>query len=180
MSSKTSTITPINKQNKTSLATVNNNNSNTKNNNNKTTAVVRKIQQPQAHNKKQNNTTKKAEPKNPSTKKKISASAPTTPQQPRRTILPVKARRVQRRKEIVSMTEALIKTDMESPSSFTESDDSTGSSITSKKKKNKSKKTVSEVAVITSKTVTINQSLVSKKRYKLVIDRRAKADINYS
>ncbi|KAI8640128.1 hypothetical protein BD408DRAFT_434565 [Parasitella parasitica] len=56
----------------------------------------------------------------------VCVSAPTTPQQ-RRTVLPVKARRVERRKEIVSMTEAL-KADLDTPSS-TESDDSTSSSL---------------------------------------------------
>jgi hypothetical protein len=163
MSSKTS-ITPINKQHKnvtsTSLSIVHSTNSK-----NKTSSIVRKIQQPQAQRKQ--TSAKKPETKTAlDTKKKISASAPTTPQHQRRTILPVKARRVQRRKEIVSMTDALIKTDMES-ASFTESDDSTSSSsLTFKKKKNKPKKTMSEVAVITSKTVTTNQSLVSKKRYR--------------
>ncbi|KAK4518236.1 uncharacterized protein ATC70_001588 [Mucor velutinosus] len=57
--------------------------------------------------------------------KKACVSAPTTPQQ-RRTVLPAKARRVERRKEIVSMTEA-IKVELDTPSS-TESDDSSSSS----------------------------------------------------
>ncbi|GAN10951.1 hypothetical protein MAM1_0436c10501 [Mucor ambiguus] len=56
--------------------------------------------------------------------KKACVSAPTTPQQ-RRPVLPAKARRVERRKEIVSMTEA-IKVELDTPSS-TESDDSSSS-----------------------------------------------------
>ncbi|CAO3642237.1 unnamed protein product [Mucor fragilis] len=56
--------------------------------------------------------------------KKTCVSAPTTPQQ-RRTVLPAKARRVERRKEIASMTEA-IKVELDTPSS-TESDDSSSS-----------------------------------------------------
>ncbi|KAI8048169.1 uncharacterized protein B0P05DRAFT_564760 [Gilbertella persicaria] len=55
--------------------------------------------------------------------KKVSASAPTTPQQ-RRTVLPVKQRRVERRKEIKSMTEAILHLDLPSSSSSSESDDS--------------------------------------------------------
>ncbi|KAI9350974.1 hypothetical protein BD770DRAFT_445822 [Pilaira anomala] len=65
--------------------------------------------------------------------KKTSASAPNTPQQQRRTVLPVKARRVERRKEIVS-----IKLELSAISS--ESDDSISSSFSSSLSNSRRKK----------------------------------------
>lgn len=76
--------------------------------------------------------------------KKTSASAPNTPQLQRRTVLPVKARRVERRKEIVSMK-------IELSAASSESDDSStcasSSSSTSLKKKNKQRQSEQPIVV---------------------------------
>ncbi|KAL9555437.1 hypothetical protein MBANPS3_002347 [Mucor bainieri] len=91
---------------------------------------VSKSNKKSQHNKqqqeqKQQQKSSKSASNNNNAVKKACVSAPTTPQQ-RRTVLPAKARRVERRKEIVSMTEA-IKVELDTPSS-TESDDSSSSS----------------------------------------------------
>ncbi|KAI8882584.1 hypothetical protein K501DRAFT_333932 [Backusella circina FSU 941] len=100
----------------------NNNNSNKSNNNNNNSKKNKKLlseQQHQQQHQQQQQKQKQATAQNHN--KRVSASAPNTPQQ-RRTVLPVKARRVERRKEIVSITEAL-KVELEASA---ESDDSDG------------------------------------------------------
>ncbi|GAA5805240.1 hypothetical protein HPULCUR_010754 [Helicostylum pulchrum] len=93
--------------------------------------------------------------------KKTSASAPNTPHLQRRTVLPVKARRVERRKEIVSMKIELSAASSESDDSSTCA--SSSSSVTSlKKKKNNNKQRQSDQAIVV--------PVVHKKRSSSAID----------
>ncbi|GAA5813899.1 hypothetical protein MFLAVUS_007387 [Mucor flavus] len=82
--------------------------------------------------------------------KKTSASAPNTPQLQRRTVLPVKARRVERRKEIASMKIELSAASSESDDSSTcaSSSSSSSSSTSLKKKKNNNKQRQSEQTIV--------------------------------
>ncbi|KAI8351755.1 hypothetical protein EDC96DRAFT_518301 [Choanephora cucurbitarum] len=131
---------------------------------------------PTEHGKEKSNKKNHASPpQKKSMPKKPSASAPTTPQQ-RRTVLPVKQRRAERRKEVKSMTDAALSLELEISS--TESDDSCSDmqqkkplshvqnengSLDKKKNHKKKKQQVSLLPPAVNTTVSVSTTLLKKR-----------------